>query len=104
MLEDSHPLSMTCKPRGKETEAGKKFFQGIEDKIIKKIIHSKTFATLENFECKKCSKGTRLKRQNRNFVAAVQHLFKIQPKGAMLNVATILINEGHLEAFKKIKN
>jgi hypothetical protein len=35
MLEDSHPLSMTCKPRGKETEAGKKFLSGIEDKIIK---------------------------------------------------------------------
>ena len=46
----------------------------------------------------------RLKKQNRNFVAAVQHLFKIKLKIAMLNVATILINQGHLEAFKKIKN
>ena len=35
MLEDSHPLSMTCKPKGKVTEAGKKFLQVIEDKIIK---------------------------------------------------------------------
>jgi hypothetical protein len=35
MLEDSHPLSMTCKPKGKETEDGKKFLYGIKDKIIK---------------------------------------------------------------------
>ena len=44
------------------------------------------------------------KKENRNFVAAVQQLFKIKAKLAMLNVAPIVINQGHLEAFKKIKN
>jgi hypothetical protein len=51
MLEDSHPLSMTCKPKGKETEAGKKIPLGQrrQDHQRKSYIQN-TFANLESFE------------------------------------------------------